>query len=68
MLKRIGKTIAMFEILDGNENIFIRGNDTYKRAIDCTFYFRRYGGGYCFNETQFFIEIEDNEEIWGAKK
>ena len=63
MLKRIGKTIAMFEILEGNEKIYVKGYDEYLRAIDCTFTFTEYGEGMYFHEIKFYIEIEDTNEL-----
>ena len=63
MLKRIDSREALVELLNQNENIYIKGKDAYLKALDRTFSFNEFGAGWYFNETQFFVEIEDNEEI-----
>lgn len=63
MLKRIDAREAMFELLNENENIYVKGYDEYLRAIDCTFTFTEYGEGMYFHETKFYIEIEDINEL-----
>ena len=63
MLKRIDAREAMFELLNKNEKIYIKGRDSYLKALDRTFSFNEYGAGWYFNETEFFIEIEDTDEI-----
>ena len=63
MLKRIDSREALFELLNGNEKVYIKGIDAYLRALDRTWSFHEFGEGRYFNETQFFIEIEDNEDI-----
>ena len=62
MLKRIDSREALVELLNQNEKVYIKGIDVYLRALYRTFSFNEFGAGWYFNETQFFIEIEDNEE------
>ena len=65
MLKRINMEKAIQELLNENEKVYIKGIDAYLRALDRTWSFTEYGGGRCFNETQFYIEVEDNENEEG---
>ena len=62
MLKRIDAGEALFELLNGNENIYIKGVGEYVRALNCSFCFKEFREGYYFNDTKFYIEIEDEGE------
>lgn len=61
MLKKISREKAIFELLEVNGKIFVKGYDgTYIKAVDCIFRFRDYGEGYDLKDVAFYLEIEDD--------
>ena len=61
MLTKINMVKAILEILNGNEGIYFKANNDYRRVKDCLWRFLDYGDGYKFDEVTFYLEEEDRE-------
>lgn len=59
MLRKINMTKAILETLNGNEGIYFKANNEYRRVKDCLWRFTGWGDGYKFDEADFYIEEED---------